>query len=272
MGNIITAEDFFVGILEEIKEDNKILLYNRVVENGGLNNYFETCNDTKMIIPILQKVNKYFLKNCEIHIDKDLIIRPIETEIYFSKINENKKPDDGMCHMNVLQKGKNRFSKLYFHTYKNNISKPREEDKIDTLKGGIDVCISNGEYYLSILIRGAYINGKLFCGINKIMQEILKIEQGKEVTRKNLNCIEEKKVLFSREDKYKNYKFFIYQNRIIKNKYSIDKMPLNIIVNDLNIFEEIYKKDNNNIVNEIRLFYGRNEFIKTLLINLQKNS
>jgi hypothetical protein len=93
------------------------------------------------------------------------------------------------------------------------------------------------------LIRGAYINDKLFCGINKIMKEILKIKQCVEVTKENLNGIEKKKILSPRKDKYKNHEYFIYQNRIISGKYSIDGMPLNIIINAKEIFDEIDKEN-----------------------------
>lgn len=271
MGNEIKAKDFFDEILKEIKNDKNTKI-------TDLNNYFENCEDINVAIPILQKTNEYFLKNYEIHLskdllkfDKDLIIRPIETEIYFSKIHKDNTPaDDGMCHMNDLQKGfvkdtngenKERFGKLYFHRHrkkdKNDVS-----NKIKYDRGGVDVCISNSEkYYLSILIRGAYINGELFCGINKIMKEIL------EVTKENLNCIEEEKVLFPREDGYKNQEYFIYQNRIISGKYSIDGMPLNIIINAKKIFDEI-DKENDNIVSSVRTHY---RYIKAKDFESKKN-
>ncbi len=169
-----------------------------------MNEYFENCKDINDdTIEILQNINKYFLKNYEIHLskdlvelDEDLIIRPIETEIYFANSNGCL---DGMCHMNDLQKGtdKNgdRFGRLYFHRYHRK-DKNDDSNIIKYYRGGVDVCFSEGDYYLSILIRGAYINDKLFCGINKIMKEILKIKQYVEVTKENLNGIEEKKILF----------------------------------------------------------------------------
>ena len=81
------------------------------VINGKLIDYFENCSDTKIIIPILQKTNEYFIKNYEIqihHNDLNLTIIPIEAEIYFAN-----KSCHGACHENDRQQ--NNFGKLYFH-------------------------------------------------------------------------------------------------------------------------------------------------------------
>ena len=250
MGNEIKATAFFEAIKEEIEKDNNINKKIRELiktKDFNLKKYFENCENVDDIIPILQKINEYFLRNYEIHIDENLIIRPIETEIYFANTNGCY---DGMCHMNELQKGfikdengkaEERFGKLYFHRYKNSTTS-------NLCRGGVDVCISNSEkYYLSILIRGAYINNQLFCGINKIMKKILEYQ-------KDYKSIERDDVLFEREDRYKNQKYFIYQNRIISGKYSIDGMPLNIIINDEKIFNEIDNK-NETIVSSVRTHY-----------------
>jgi len=170
MGNEINATTFFKAIEKEIKEDNNI---NKEVreKDFDLKKYFENCSDTKIIIPILQKVNEYFIKNCEIHIGKDVII-PTETEIYF----KNNFFYDGMCHTNSLQT--NRFGMLYFHRYYSEKSEYKDYavDNVicsspEKTRGGIDVCISNGNYYLSILIRG--INKPKCKGPNLVCREIL---------------------------------------------------------------------------------------------------
>ena len=114
MGNEINAKAIFYEILDEIKNDKNINKEVRELvkaKDFDLKKYFEGCSDTKIIIPILQKTNEYFIKNCEIHFEKTTII-PIETEIYFV----NDWIHDGMCHMNKLQK--DNFGTFYFHRQK----------------------------------------------------------------------------------------------------------------------------------------------------------
>lgn len=243
---------------------------------------FNNFSNKDYMISKLQEINKKFITDYKIQINynnKDLIaIIPIETEIYFSKLNEDNKPDDGMCHMNELQKGKDRFGKLYFHRLKNKKTNlgQKKEDPISA-QGGIDICLSNGNYFLSILIRGAYINKNLFCGIKKIQQEVLDILDIKQQYKKiKEDKLEDIIVLSPKEnvDKDKNHKFFILQNRIIAGKYSIDGMPLNIIINDENIFNKIDDINNKNIVSAVRTHYKyirravkEFDFNKNLLIN-----
>ncbi len=166
MGNEINAEAFFDGIVKEITNDKNIKnkeLIIKSLENKTLDKYFEDCSDTKAIIPILQKVNEYFLKNCEIHF-KNITIIPIETEIYFANKHRH-----GACHENDLQR-KN-FGRFYFHR------RGKAKDlPIDIIRGGVDICISNDEtYYLSILIRSAYFNADTdpVIGIRKVVDRIL---------------------------------------------------------------------------------------------------
>ncbi len=186
----ISPNDFFGAIekekisyyenYEDIKKNKKSdKEIQNVIKGEKLNDYLEYCSYANEIIPILKKVNEYFIKNCEIHINNNLIIRPVETEIYFV----NNLFSDGMCHKNDLQK--NRFGQLYFHRY----PKKDKNDDSNTIKclspkttwGGFDVCLSiNANYYLSILIRSAlFINGiiedKLVSGTRKICDKIKEI-------------------------------------------------------------------------------------------------
>ena len=113
------------------------------------------------IVKQLQKINECFLQNVIIKINNRLEIYPVEVEIYYY---DNKGIfQDGNCHQNALQK--NNFGKLYFHRKLNRTTKKRSKEKetlIDTsYYGGVDVCISKSEdYYLSILIRSAYIKNR----------------------------------------------------------------------------------------------------------------
>lgn len=157
----ITFDSFFNEVKKTIEEENIDIQIKNLIKKDdfNFNDYFESCSDAKEIIPILKTINKYFLKSCEIYID-DLEIYPIETEIYFV----NDWFHDGMCHMNNLQK--QHFGQLYFHRYKNSTT-------INLCRGGVDLCISDGNYYLSILIRSAFINGIFFSGITKIREKII---------------------------------------------------------------------------------------------------
>ena len=177
-----------------------------------------------------------------------LKIYPVEVEIYYYKENIF---DCGLCHKNELQKGfdtdKNkRFGKLYFHRTGKN-----KGNKINTGQGGLDICLSLGDYYLSVLIRSAYINDKLECGINKILQKVLAIEQYTKVTNeliKKYNNIENSNVLQKRDNNL--YNSFISHSRI-KNKkyfYEFDKYKenihsLNTFIYDKQILEELAREN-----------------------------
>ena len=190
------------------------------------------------IVTQLQKINKCFLQSYMIIVD-DLKIYPVEVEIYYyNEINNKIIFDDGLCHKNKLQNGfidnnKERFGKIYFHRMRNGT--------LNTGQGGIDICLSLGNYFLSILIRSAYIDGKIECGINKILQKILKIEQFAKVTdelKKKYSEIEEKSDILKQRDN-KIYNSFIFHPRIKGQKYFYEivgyennKYPLNTLICD----------------------------------------
>ena len=204
----------------------------------NISEFLEKYSDAKekipieIIIPFLKEINKYFIKNYEIHIDKNLIIRPIETEIYFSRFSStNPIKDDGMCHINELQK--DRFGHLYFHRY----PKKDKNDKSNTIKclspktnwGGVDVCLSDSQdYCLSILIRSTllFINGtregELVSGTRNICDKIKeKCFDNKDSLQSFFENLEENKDnkvgIFKRND-YEQTNIF-FQPRISSNKY-----------------------------------------------------
>jgi len=146
--------------------------------------------DKEQIVKQLQEINDLFLTTYKLEIkynDKTITILPVETEIYFSNCKEEKCEKQGkdkckqcehkifhcgMIHNNDLQK--KHFGQLYFHRAGRS---DRKEALIDTTRGGVDVCISDSSnYYLSILIRSAYIkhrNNKkpeIKSGIHKIVK------------------------------------------------------------------------------------------------------
>ena len=98
-----------------------------------------------------------------------------------------------MIHKNPLQK--NNFGKLYIHSK------------------GVDICFSKGEYYLSILLRTAKINGKLISGISKIRDTILgiptiisKLQNEENISIKQERNIKQANILCQRRIQNKKYK------------------------------------------------------------------
>ena len=114
---------------------------------------------------ILRQINRMFLREYMIQLDAAFRLYPIEAEAYY--YNESNFPDTTV-HRNDLQK--NRFGKLYFH---------RAGRSGDTAflydRGGVDVCLSCGNYYLGILIRSAWINSEArpVCGPGLLCRRML---------------------------------------------------------------------------------------------------
>ncbi len=91
-------------------------------------------------IQVLQEIGKKLINDYTIVID-DIVIEPLLVEAYYCKDTSGEFVDCS-CHQNPKQKGANRFGKLYFH-------------KIG--RGGVDICLPLGEYYLSFLIKVANV-------------------------------------------------------------------------------------------------------------------
>jgi hypothetical protein len=94
-------------------------------------------------VKILQEINKELLTNYVIKISDECIVYPLHVEAYyyhqgkFEDKNVHGSKDD------EAKKGQsNRFGKLYFHTIG---------------RGGVDICLSRGDYCLSILIKASKI-------------------------------------------------------------------------------------------------------------------
>lgn len=192
------------------------------------------------IVTQLQKINMCFLQKYMIVVN-DLKIYPVEVESYYYK---KLVFEDLICHQNKLQR--NRFGKLYFHR-----KGKFKDDKISTGYGGIDLCLSLGDYFLSILIRSAYINNgnKIECGINKILQKILGIKQFAKVTKDLMaKCIniEKCKVLekkdcniynsFCSHPRIKDKKYFYEYEKFKDNKYPLNTFAYDELKNLKNNF------------------------------------
>lgn len=162
-------------------------------ELGELISQLETSNGNEMFL--LQKINELFLTKLMISLKEDLVLYPTEVEAYYNHVTRF---PDSSVHMNELQQ--NHFGKLYFHRK----GKKKENAILFWNYGGIDVCISNGNYYLSILIRSARINSEEepISGPCKLLWEVAdwvcneeNIQKLSEENTATLNQLEEKVVL-----------------------------------------------------------------------------
>jgi hypothetical protein len=113
---------------------------------------------------LLREINRLLLRKYMIRIDDSFRLYPIEVEAYY--YHEAHFPDTTV-HRNILQK--NRFGKLYFHR-----AGRAKHTAFLYLRGGVDVCLSSGEYYLGILLRSAWINAedKPVCGPGLLARRI----------------------------------------------------------------------------------------------------
>jgi len=118
-------------------------------------------------VKIQQTINKCFLTEYMLEIDKDFKIYPIEVEAYYYNVPNF---PDTCVHQNELQK--NRFGKLYFHR-----ASPQKDSSFLYDGGGFDICLSDSEnYYLGILIRSAWINSEEIpvCGPGLLTRRVVK--------------------------------------------------------------------------------------------------
>lgn len=122
-------------------------------------------HDEKEQVKTLQKIEEKLLNEYVIKIGNDTI-EPLLVEAYY--YDENKFRDkavhaanggSGKIAKQARKRQKNNFGKLYIHDVKN---------KTD----GLDICLSDKEYYLSFLIKNALINGKEFATQSKVSQII----------------------------------------------------------------------------------------------------
>lgn len=295
----ISSDNFFEAVKKEIEKDNNI---NKEVKelikatDFDLKKHFENCEDINDAIPILQEINKKFITEYKIQINynnKDLTIIPIETEIYFSKVS-SEKPDDGMCHINELQKGfvedekgenKERFGKLYFHR-----KGKSKDNKIlcansKTTWGGVDVCLSDSQdYCLSILIRSAlFINkiekDELVSGTrnicNKIKEKCFDNKDSLQTFFKNLEKKEDNKVRIFKRNDYEQANIF-FQPRIVGKTYhkGTKIYELNCLnLGEYNDKEYKYKyKYLQSIIDTKQNFYKKKENINYILTKYKQQS
>lgn len=126
-------------------------------------------------VHLLQKINEKLLSAYYIEIDDNFKIYPLLVEAYYY---DKGKFEDGSTHGSNKQKSESecRFGKLYFH---------------QKGRGGIDICLSCGKYYLSFLIKNSMVykpGVKKFCSQIELYDEL-------NAERERDNSIEERIVL-----------------------------------------------------------------------------
>lgn len=165
-----------------------------------------TKKSEKDIADQLIKINDLFLTQYKLQIDNMEII-PLETEIYYH--NNNQQFKDKMIHcIDGLQK--KHFGQLYFHRFPT-------RDSINYGQGGVDICISDGEYYLSILIRSAIINDtQILSGPHKIQKKFYENSPSK---KERILELEKKPNVLLKRDKYINTSNIFHQKRIESEDY-----------------------------------------------------
>lgn len=120
---------------------------NNLQDLHSLVSELESEYDEKKQIQILEQISKMLLTQYEIRIDAENIIQPLRVEAYYYPFSEPSKFCDPCAHQSNKKIGA--FGKLYF--IENKFGYP-----------GIDLCLSQGDYYLSFLIKNSQIGEKCF--------------------------------------------------------------------------------------------------------------
>lgn len=119
------------GEMDELKELRKLVCK------------LEKERDEEKQIKILQEISTKLLTKYEVRISDNEIVHPLRVEAYYYPCNDQEKFDDSCAHLSP--KKMNNFGGLYFI-----------EDRYGY--PGIDICLSQGDYYLSFLIKNSYLN------------------------------------------------------------------------------------------------------------------
>ena len=120
---------------------------NNLQDLHSLVSELESEYDEKKQIQILEQIGKLLLTQYEIRIDAENIIQPLRVEAYYYPFLEPHKFCDPCAHPSSRKIGA--FGKLYF--IENQFGYP-----------GVDLCLSQGDYYLSFLIKNSQIGDKCF--------------------------------------------------------------------------------------------------------------
>lgn len=124
------------------------------------------------IVKKLQEILEIILRNYYVEFGA-FKIDPILVEAYYYNDKQNFKDEsvhaarneNGKIATHARERQKNNFGKLYIHN-------------VITKDDGLDVCLSKGDYYFSILIKNAIINDKYFATQSNVSKIICDKCQG----------------------------------------------------------------------------------------------
>lgn len=165
-------------------------------------------NDEEKQKKILQNIGKLLLTEYIIQIG-NLTIKPLLVEAYY--YNSNFK-DDSVHAAN----------KSNANTYK--LARARQENNFGELyvhygtKGGIDVVLSNGKYYLSFLIKNALINNK-FAAQCKVSQILCENCDYIDKCNKGINCKYYGTNILKHKDNIENTEIVFVRRKGLENEY-----------------------------------------------------
>ncbi len=103
----------------------------------ALVSFLEDRTDSKGIVSTLQKIEAKLINEFVLQVGA-VAIEPLLVEAYYYNCDKAHAFLDENCHRHPEQKGLEHFKRLYFHKKG---------------YGGVDLCLSRGEYYLSFLLK-----------------------------------------------------------------------------------------------------------------------
>jgi hypothetical protein len=150
-------------------------------------------NDKRTQVKILQEINEKLLTEYVIKISNNFIVYPLHIEAYYYHQGKfEDKNTHGSKSKKLFEKQSNRFGELYFHAMG---------------RGGVDICLSDGSYGLSFLIKASKV-----C-IDDIPVFTKQVELYKKTRKMKGTPKEDSMVLTPDEKKLRNTKYIFHTIR-----------------------------------------------------------
>lgn len=178
------------------------------------------------IVKKLQEILELFLRNYYVEFGA-FKIDPILVEAYYYNDKQNFKDESvhaarnekGKIATHARERQKNNFGKLYIHN-------------VITKDDGLDVCLSKGDYYFSILIKNAIINDKDFATQSNVSKIICDKCQGcNEVP----SCLYYQECVLKKREQPKNDEIIFVKRKGLKNSYA-DKPLAALPINKIKVY------------------------------------
>lgn len=181
-------------------------------------------NKEKQIEKKLQEILKSFLCNYYIKFGT-FKIDPILVEAYYYNEEQGFKDksvhaarnESGKITTHAKERQKDNFGKLYIHNVKNK-------------NDGLDICLSKGDYFFSILIKNAIINDKYFATQSNVSKFICDKCQGCDEVP---NCIYYNEVVLKKREQSKDITVIFLPRKNIPSNKKLAAVSLDDIKTDL---------------------------------------